>query len=77
MAVEEHYVIGGLGTAVQETLCEEDLSSLASPVKVKKLGIPHVYATSGPYKELMQWYGLDAPGIAGSVEAFLKRDDSA
>jgi len=64
ITVEEHYVIGGLGTEIQETLSER------YPVKVRKLGIPHSYATSGPYKELMAFYGLDAAGIAGSVEAF-------
>jgi transketolase len=63
--VEEHYVIGGLGTIIQETVSEE------CPVPVKKLGIPHTYATSGPYKELLAYYGLDATGIANSVREFL------
>jgi transketolase len=66
VTLEEHYVIGGLGTAVQEVTSEE------RPVRVKKLGLPHAYATSGPYKELLAWYGLDAEGVAKSLEAFVK-----
>jgi transketolase len=63
--VEEHYVTGGLGTLVQEVVCEEH------PVKVKKCGIPHIYATSGPYNELLAFYGLDAKGIVTAVEGFI------
>jgi transketolase len=67
VTLEEHYVIGGLGTIVQEVLSEE------FPVIVKKLGIPHAYATSGPYKELLAHYGLDAAGIAKSIREFCAR----
>jgi transketolase len=67
LTVEEHYVTGGLGTLVQEVVCEE------RPVKVKKCGIPHVYATSGPYDELLAYYGLDAQGIALAAEDFVGR----
>lgn len=66
MTVEEHYVYGGLGTAVADLLSE------AHPVPVRKLGIPHDYATSGPYDEILHKYGLDATGIAASAEEFLK-----
>ncbi|MDR1965147.1 MAG: transketolase family protein [Synergistaceae bacterium] len=65
VTLEEHYVIGGLGTSVQEVLSEE------FPVRVKKLGVPHAYATSGPYRELLSYYGLDAAGVAKSVEEFV------
>ncbi|MDR1710439.1 MAG: transketolase family protein [Propionibacteriaceae bacterium] len=60
VTVEEHYVIGGLGTIVQETLSGQ-------AVPVMKLGIPHEYATSGPYLEVLAHYGLDARGIATVV----------
>jgi transketolase len=66
VTLEEHYVVGGLGTIVQETVSEE------YPVKVKKLGLPHNYITSGPYRELLAYYGLDAAGIAKSVAEFVK-----
>jgi transketolase len=66
LTVEEHYVTGGLGTAVQELVAEEH------PVRVKKAGIPHLYASSGPYEELLSFYGLDAPGIAAAAEVLLR-----
>ncbi|MDR1134097.1 MAG: transketolase family protein [Synergistaceae bacterium] len=66
VTLEEHYVIGGLGTIIQETASEE------CPIPVKKLGIPHTYATSGPYRELLAYYGLDPAGIAKSVREFAK-----
>jgi transketolase len=66
VTLEEHYVIGGLGTIVQETVSEE------CPVPVRKLGVPHTYATSGPYRELLAYYGLDAAGVAKSVSEFVR-----
>ena len=66
VTVEEHYVTGGLGSLV----CE--LCSGRAPVPVKMLGIPHIYASSGPYPPLLAHYGLDAPGIARVVEDFVK-----
>ena len=65
VTVEEHYVIGGLGTMVQEVIAE------TVPVPVKKIGIPHCYATSGPYDALLAHYGLDATGITRSTMEFL------
>ena len=66
ITVEEHYVIGGLGTIVQE-ICAE-----TTPVPVKKIGIPHDYAISGPYDEVLSYYGLDAEGIKKTSLEFLK-----
>ncbi len=68
VTVEEHYIKGGLGTAVSDLLSER------SPALVKKLGIPHDYATSGPYKEILKKYGLDEKSIADSVLNFLGID---
>lgn len=65
VTVEEHYVYGGLGTSV----C--DLLSQTLPTPVKKLGVPHDYATSGPYDEILRKYGLDAQGIAQDVKRFV------
>jgi transketolase len=72
VTVEEHYVIGGLGTIVQESVCDGGLHA-----KVRKLGLPHTYATSGPYRELMAHYGLDAKGIAESAASFVSAAASA
>jgi transketolase len=65
ITLEEHYVIGGLGTIVSE-ICAEEL-----PTPVKKLGIPHEYATSGKYRDILRYYGLDAQGVAESITAFI------
>lgn len=67
VTVEEHYYHGGLGTMVAE-VCAENC-----PVPVKMIGVPKEYATSGPYDELLHYYGLDAEGIAGAVIEFVKK----
>ena len=67
VTVEEHYIHGGLGSLVSEILCEE------YPAPVKKLGMPHNYATSGPYDEILEYYELDAKGIAESIGDFVKK----
>lgn len=59
--VEEHYVDGGLGTMVSEVCANK------YQIPVKRLGVPKSYATSGPYDELLSYYGLDARGIADAV----------
>lgn len=65
VTVEEHSVIGGLGSAVCDVLCEN------YPVKVKKIGINDVYGESGPAVELVAKYGLDGAGIYKTVKEFL------
>ena len=64
--VEEHTVIGGLGSAVSEFLSEK------YPVKVTKIGMQDVFGESGPAKELLHKYKLDAVGIAEQVKEALK-----
>lgn len=66
MTVEEHYVQGGLGAEISELLSER------YPIPLRRLGIPHVYATSGKYEELLHYYQLDAEGICQNALAFLK-----
>ena len=66
VTVEEHSVIGGLGSAVCDVLCEE------APRKVLKIGINDVFGESGPALELIKKYGLDAEGIYKKVKAFVK-----
>ena len=67
VTVEEHYVPGGLGSIVAE-VCARNL-----PVPIAMHGIPRDYAGSGPYKDLMAYYGLDCPGIVKFVKEFLKK----
>lgn len=67
VTVEEHSVIGGLGSAVCDVLSEE------APTKVMKIGINDVFGESGPALELIQKYGLDAKSIYQKVKAFVKK----
>ena len=62
VTVEEHSVIGGLGSAVAEVLSEK------CPTKLTRIGIKDTFGESGPAKELLHKYGLDAEGIAGQVK---------
>ena len=59
--VEEHSIIGGLGAAVSEVLSEKQ------PTKVTRIGVNDVFGESGPAKELLHKYGLDAEGIANRI----------
>lgn len=65
VTVEEHSVIGGLGSAVCDAL------SAKYPVPVKKVGIQDVFGESGPAAELVKKYGLDAEGVYKSVKEFI------
>ncbi|MCI5857663.1 MAG: transketolase family protein [Agathobacter sp.] len=66
VTVEEHSVIGGLGSAVAEVLCEE------APTKMLRIGVNDTFGESGPALELIHKYGLDAEGIYNKVKAFVK-----
>ena len=66
VTVEEHSVIGGLGSAVCDALAEK------APTPVKKIGIQDVFGESGPAVELVKKYGLDADSIYKEVKAFVK-----
>lgn len=66
VTVEEHSVIGGLGSAVAEVLCEE------APTKMLRIGVNDTFGESGPALELLHKYELDAEGIYNKVKAFVK-----
>ncbi|WP_461812593.1 transketolase family protein [Faecalimonas sp.] len=65
VTVEEHSIIGGLGSAVCDVVAEK------APAKVMKIGINDVYGESGPAVELIKKYGLDAESIYKKVKAFV------
>lgn len=65
VTVEEHSIIGGLGSAVCDVLSAE------APTKVMKIGVNDVYGESGPALELIKKYGLDAESIYKKVKAFV------
>jgi transketolase len=66
VTVEEHSVLGGLGSAVAEVLCEE------APTKLLRIGVNDTFGESGPAVELLHKYGLDAEGIYNKVKQFVK-----
>ncbi len=65
VTVEEHSVIGGLGSAICDVLSEE------APTKVMKIGINDTFGESGPAVELIKKYGLDGESIYKQVKAFV------
>ncbi len=73
VTVEENALQGGFGSAVLELLEEERVTG----VKVKRLGIPDRFIEQGPQAQLRKDLGLDAAGIAATVEAFLARNEKA
>ena len=66
VTVEEHWINGGLGSAVCEVLSEE------APTKVLRIGVEDKFGESGPAAELIHKYELDAEGIYKKVKAFVK-----
>ena len=63
VTAEEHSIIGGLGGAVAEALCES-----GKPVPVVRLGVNDVFGRSGPAVELLHIYGLDAQNIVAKAK---------
>ena len=61
ITVEDHSIIGGLGTAVCEVLAEE------YPTKVIRLGIPDCFGKSGKAADLMKYFRIDAQAICQLV----------
>lgn len=64
VTVEEHSVIGGLGSAVCDCLSEK------LPTPVKKIGMQDIFGESGSAAALIAKYGLDAEGVYKSVKGF-------
>lgn len=66
VTVEEHYLYGGLGSAVAWVLARE------YPAPVKMIGVDDQFAANGPYEELLGLYGLQAEQIAKTVMTFIE-----
>ncbi len=65
VTIEEHSIIGGLGSAVAEVLAEKQ------PAKLLRIGVEDTFGESGPAVKLLAKYGLDAAGIYSKVKGFL------
>ena len=66
LVVEEHNVIGGLGTAVAEAV-----AMLGVPARIAKLGIEDQYALVAPPSHLYRHYGLTAGGVVDRLRGLL------
>ncbi len=62
VVAEEHSVIGGLGSAVNDLLADK------LPTPVKKVGVEDVYGMSGPALELLDIFGLNAENIVAKAK---------
>ncbi len=67
VTVEEHSIIGGLGSAVCEALAE------TVPTQVLRIGVNDVFGESGPAKALIAKYGLDAESIYRRVKEYVNK----
>lgn len=67
VTAEEHSIIGGLGSAVAETVTE------CCPVPVVKVGVNDVFGHSGPAVELLKEFGLSAENIYNTTKASLEK----
>ena len=68
VTVEEHSIIGGLGSAVCEVFARKHQP------KCSALGVNDTFGESGPAPELIAKYGLDAESIYKKVKAFVKEN---
>jgi transketolase len=67
VTVEEHSVIGGLGSAVCETL------ALSSPVPVARIGVQDKFGRSGSPEVLIQVYHMDVPDIVEAARTVMQK----
>lgn len=66
VTVEEHSIIGGLGSAVAEALAEE------APTPLFRIGVRDTFGESGPAAELLEKYSLDGAGVYKQIMEFVK-----
>ena len=67
LTVEEHSVIGGLGSAVCDAVAEK------CPCVVRKIGVNDTFGCSGPAAELLKKFGLSAENIVKNAKEMLGR----
>jgi transketolase len=68
ITVEEHSIIGGLGSAVGEVLAEHSAGT-----RFARIGVQDIFCESGEPDELFEKYGLSAPHIVRKAKALLKK----
>ena len=63
VSIEDHSIIGGLGTAIAEVLTEK------YPIKLKRMGMKDCFGKSGKAVELMKYFGLNADAIVKEMRS--------
>ena len=68
ITVENHSIIGGLGSAICETLADK------LPSKVYRIGVNDEFGQSGKAEELIEYYGLDSKTLAKRIRAIIRKE---
>lgn len=71
LTIEEHNIIGGLGSAVCEVICEN------YPTKVIRIGINDLFGLSGSAESLLNYYNLTPDHLVKTFLKYKKKDNSA
>jgi transketolase len=66
ITIEEHTIIGGLGSAVSECVVQN------YPVKMDRIGISDIFTETGPYDSLLEKYGISSDNIMKKALELLK-----
>ena len=66
VTVEEHFITGGLGSAVSEVMAEQRINS-----KLLRIGLPDKFIEHGSQQIIRHKYGLDDKGIIKTIKKFL------
>lgn len=67
MTVENHSIIGGLGSAICELLSEY------YPVPVHRIGVNDTFGQSGKWEQLLDYYGLNSEKLAVSIKRYVDK----
>jgi len=73
LSIEEHTIVGGLGSAVAECMAEANWNCVK---RFKRIGIPDAFADHyGSQNDLMAYYGIDVPNICATARQMLSSQD--
>ncbi|WP_423792681.1 transketolase family protein [Methanocaldococcus indicus] len=67
VTLEDHNIIGGLGSAVSEVIATEGLNK-----RLMMIGVPDVFGRSGKADELLKYFGLDGESVAKRIMQMIK-----
>ena len=70
ISVEEHSIIGGLGSLISETIAQNNCKT-----KFKSLALPNSFGPTGEYAYLLDYHGLSSEKIFLSINSILEKED--